>query len=110
MTARLSRVPGADERGRAFGHFATRLAERIGADLDARVMFDGIVELYRREDWARLKFVLRLSRTGRRVFRLDLRDGRRLFVVMDCEAGLPVTVFRSGMDIGRHGGDREILE
>jgi len=40
---------------------------------------------------------------GRRIFVCRLADGRFLFVLFDCEIGLPITVFCEGMVIRCEG-------
>lgn len=94
----------------AFDHFALRCSERFGLDAaQARVLFRAVVDLFRAEDFTRLQPVVRLSGSGRRLFSMRLWDQRRIWVLVDCHAGIPVTVFHDGMRFTPAGRDPVVL-
>lgn len=95
----------------AFAHFAQRCSERFGLEWRAAFSLWGdLIEAFRREDWGALRPIVRLSRQGRRVFLARLSDGRFIFVLFDCSAGMPVTVFVEGMEFRPQGRNTIRLE
>lgn len=99
-----------DSQHRAFSHFSQRLGERFGAGIDAQALWCALVRAFADNDWKRLQYVTRVSRYGRRIFAFVLADGRSCFVLFDCKAGMPVTVFSAGMMITREGREPIRLE
>lgn len=101
MTALVLSPVDAASRLRMFNHFAQRLNERfaIGGARQAMCLWQGLAVLLERGDTARLRPVVRTSRSGRRVFVCRLADGRALFVLFDCDVGLPITVLSEGMTV-----------
>lgn len=93
----------AESQRRIFNHFAERLEERFGGGLDALTLWRALAYALHAQDWKLLRPVARVNRKGRRVFVCRLADGRFLFVLFDCQIGLPITVFREGMVIRREG-------
>lgn len=111
MSARLSvDTKGTSARGvaAAFDHFKLRLRQRFGPDLDAVQIWDALVREYRAENWSLLRMVARINRDGRRVFAVKMSDGRTLYVVFCCKAGMPVTVMCEGMTIQPEGNRERI--
>ena len=107
MTAQSHIVADAASQRRMFDHFARRLAERFGLGRsDALTLWRGLAVLLERGDTARLRFVVRVSRCGRRIFVCRLADKRALFVLFDCAVGLPVTVLTEGMTVQAEGKGR----
>lgn len=74
-----------------------------GGGLDALTLWRALAYALHAQDWNLLRPVARVNRKGRRVFVCRLADGRFLFVLFDCQIGLPITVFREGMVIRREG-------
>ncbi len=74
-----------------------------GGGLDALTLWRALAYALHAQDWKLLRPVARVNRKGRRVFVCRLADGRFLFVLFDCQIGLPITVFREGMVIRREG-------
>ncbi|MBY6113316.1 hypothetical protein KUW09_04745 [Mameliella alba] len=112
MTARLAiDTKGTSARGvaAAFDHFRIRLRQRFGAGLDALAIWRALVEAYRAENWQFLQPVVRVNRAGRRLFAVDMSDGRTLYVIFCCNAGMPVTVMCAGMTITPEGRDQIVL-
>lgn len=99
----LTITANAESQQHIFNHFATRLAERYGADLDALALWRALSYALAAEDWSRLRLVTRVSRCGRRIFLFRLSDGRPCFVLFDCVVGLPLTVFPEGMRVTCEG-------
>lgn len=91
---------------RIFNHFAERLEERFGGGLDALTLWRALAHALHVQDWKQLRFVARVNRKGRRIFVCRLADGRFLFVLFDCEIGLPITVFCEGMEVWHQGHGR----
>jgi hypothetical protein len=93
----------AESQRRIFKHFAERLEERFGGGLDALPLWRALAHALHAQDQTLLRLVARVNRKGRRVFVCRLADGRFLFVLFDCEIGLPITVFCEGMVIRCEG-------
>ena len=77
-------------------HFATRVRERIGPDVDADGLARGLLAAIERDRTDLVAFVSRLHRDGRRLFRFRVRDGRWFFAVIDTDRGEAVTVIEPG--------------
>lgn len=86
-----------------FNHFTQRFGERFGKGVSALVLWRGLVHTFAIQDWGLLHPIARVSRCGRRIFMIRLSDGRACFVLFDCKAGLPLTVFTEGMVVTRQG-------
>lgn len=95
-------VNAASQR-RIFNHFAERLEQRFGGEPDALTLWRALAHALHAQDWNLLRPVVRVNRYGRRIFICRLADERFLFVLVDCEIGLPITVFCEGMDIRCEG-------
>jgi len=86
-----------------FEHFAMRVQERIGQDVDAEILWNLIIDLIGSGS-DHIQFIARLCReTGRRVWRFVIRD-EPFFVVFDHEKNCPVTIYKKDWIVRpRHG-------
>lgn len=81
---------------RATDHWSRRVAERCGPDVCPAQLARGITLAIEQGRTDLVEFVSRVSRTGKRLFRFRLRDGRVFFALIDTDAGTLVTVLPTG--------------
>lgn len=91
-------------------HFAQRVAERIGPDYPARMLWDALIWAIENERTDLVSFVSRVSRCGRRLFRFRATDGRFFFVLYHTENKQPITIMPPGFTIGREGKSKMELK
>lgn len=82
-------VVAAEFRG-AYLHFSTRVAERIGPDFSAPLLWTTAIACIT-TGCSSFAFCTRLSRKGRRLWLTSI-DGRPVFVVFDHRDNIPITV------------------
>lgn len=89
-------------------HWCDRVAERIGPETDASLLWETIRWALAEDRRDIVRFEARSSRDGRRWFRFWMPDGRDFFALINTEAWVPITVQRPG-DEARRQGKRSIL-
>lgn len=77
-------------------HWRQRVNERIRT-VDPDVLWRGIEAAIRDDRRDLVQFVGRLNRTGRRLFRFRVPDGRTFTAIIDTVAWVPVTVLEERM-------------
>lgn len=86
-----------------YQHFSRRVAERMGEDIDARMLWRSLIQIIETEtETEHLQFMARINRDGRRLWRLYLR-GKPFFVIYDHSIGCPITVIGPSGLVGRSG-------
>lgn len=92
-------------RHRCFTHFAQRVAERIGDDVDPRHLWEGLRWAIAENRQDLVEFVVRLSRKrGRRLWKFRRPDQRFFFVIYDHDLDCPITVMRPEGEVKFHRG------
>jgi hypothetical protein len=91
-------------------HFIGRVAERIGAAVDPRVLADGIVWAIRQERDDIVEFVTRVDRRGCRIFRFRVPDGRQFYALVNTDEMRCITVLPPGFTVPRQGKSRMKLK
>jgi hypothetical protein len=86
-------------------HFRQRCLERIGA-VDAEAIGNGILWAIKNERRDLVQFVGRVSRSGKRVFRFRVADGRQFFALVHTENDTVLTVFPPGFSMPQQGKKR----
>lgn len=89
------------ERNRRI-HFYRRVHERIGPHVDAKTLWNLLVDLIEAPNPDHLVFVTRLNRHGRRLWKFRL-EGCWRFVVFDHQHNHPVTILEPNGRINRQG-------
>ncbi len=87
-------------------HFAQRVAERIDPDYPAKALWEGLIWAIESERTDLVRFVARVSRCGRRLFRFRVTDGRTFFVLYHTERKQPITIMPPGFVVPREGKSR----
>jgi hypothetical protein len=90
-------------------HFIRRVRERIGADVDAEALAAWLALGVTRSD-PDVVFVARLNRSGGRVFRFRLADGRTFYALIDTDHMNCITVLPPGFTLPREGAGRLYLK
>jgi len=89
----------------AFRHFKRRVFERIGGGVNARALWDDIIQAIEedREDY--IRFVCRIKGKGRRVYKMNVK-GKVTFVVFDHQFNMPITILDEGFMVRRRKPNR----
>lgn len=85
-----------------YRHFARRMHERVKPKVKARDAWHLINEAIAAGDDTHVRFRARLSRSGRRLWRVQM-GSTVFFAIYDHEAGCPVTVLGPDMRVPREG-------
>ena len=94
----------------ATNHFRSRVAERIGSDVDADDLAAFLTHEIARGDSDKVVFVARLSRDGKRLFRFRLVRGGLFYALVDTNSMRCITVMPPGFRPTRQGGDSIYLK
>jgi hypothetical protein len=86
----------------AFAHFSKRVGERIGPDIDPHHLWSAVSYGVDNQPSELVEFVVRMSRCGRRLWRLNLEQGV-FFVIYDHTINCPITVLDPNQCGGRFG-------
>ncbi|MBB95598.1 MAG: hypothetical protein CML68_13535 [Rhodobacteraceae bacterium] len=89
-------------------HWKHRVTERIGC-VDPKTLWDAVqwAVANDRDDLA--EFVCRVSKTGRRLFRIKVPPGRVFFVLINTDTMTPITVMPPGFRVNRQGKRAMVL-
>ncbi|MEO9633088.1 MAG: hypothetical protein ABJG14_21930 [Sulfitobacter sp.] len=88
---------------KCFSHFSRRLGERVEPSLDAKVIWDGIIDAIERGDTLYVAFIARLNKKGRRLWRVGGGPcAYTFFIVYDHALNCPVTVLDTTKVAGCH--------
>ena len=83
-------------------HFVRRVWERVGQDVNAEALAAWLIGNVARES-PDIVFVARVSRSGGRLFRFRLGDGRAFYALIDTEQMNCITVMPPGFIVPCEG-------
>lgn len=89
-------------------HFAVRVRERISNDADPDELAENISRAIKTGRTDYVEFVSRVSRTGKRLFRFRVKDGRYFYALVS-EDGTPITLMPPGFTASRQGRPKLVL-
>lgn len=85
-------------------HWRVRVIERIGPDVDPEQLAAGIIAAIEAGRTDLVAYAGRVSRSGLRLFRFRLRDGRQFLALVNTETSALITVVMpEGFRVSREG-------